>query len=165
MVIQPFKKISKLHTWVRQLFQGWTLAERKLLQHSTNNKNTQDYVFQNLIVRLIIYLRWPADPGKYESFALLLKYSSSNVVQAPISSGRPRRLFEAREIFWIAATNYIVVNNHPIWFLLNKKYLVNFLFLEECWWFCFCRGAAPEGSWAKGIFRAANVRSCSTLHF
>jgi len=55
------------------------------------------------------YLRWPADPGKYENFALLLKYNSSKVVQAAISSGRPRRLFEARDNFSIAVMYCVIV--------------------------------------------------------
>jgi hypothetical protein len=50
--------------------------------------------------------RCPADPGKYENFALLLRYSSSSVVQAAISSGSPRRRLDDRESFSMAVRTH-----------------------------------------------------------
>jgi hypothetical protein len=47
---------------------------------------------------MLQYLRWPALLGMEDSFALLLRYSSSSDWQLPISSGSVFRLLEAKEM-------------------------------------------------------------------
>jgi len=114
---------------------------------------------------IIYHLKWPAEPGKVENFALLLIYNSFNVVHAPISSGNALKLFDdkdnrriaykkntdviytyIREYLWTYAfiDSYCMYLCTYIYIFLSD--LINFLSQEESWIFYSCTIATLSNS-------------------